>query len=393
MPTSLYKVGLESKFSEDFINILHKLYPSDFERAVQAIIRPFKRYYFRVNTLKSNPETICKKLSSKDFNVKRDDCLEEALYLEVEGPNEISLYPKTIVVDKFTAEAVLQGAHIYAPGVMSCKKLKQGDKVAILDEKEQHIANGVMEMKETEILTFRKGLAVKVIESIYTAPSLRETNEYNQGEIYLQSLPAMITSKVLDPKPHEVIVDFNCSPGGKLSHICQLTQNAAKIYGMDRTKNKITQTRENLNRLGCKNIILSIQDTRYLDQDYPHLKADKCLIDPPCSALGVTPKVFDEITLKDIRTLAGYQKQFLPVASRILKSGGKVVYSVCTITIEECEEVVDFAQSQCDLEPVAQTPTLGTTGFNLDGKPITAQRFHPHIHGMGYFIALFKKSE
>jgi len=379
------------RFSLDVVTLLHNLYGTDVERVLQAMKRPHGRYYFRANTLKSDTDRVYTQLSSKGFKVHRDQRVEEALYLEVEGPYAISPCPKTLTVDKFTAEAVLQGAYVYAPGIVDCKGLRYGEKVAILDEKGWHIANGIAEMGEASILELRRGLAVRVTESLYRAPSLGETEEYLRGEIYLQSLPAMVTGRVLDPQPKDVVVDFNCAPGGKLSHICQLTRNGAEVYGMDRTKAKIAETRNNLNRLGCKNAVLTIQDTRYLDRDHPNLKADKCLIDPPCSALGVIPKVYDETTFQKIRALAEYQKQFLSVASRILKPHGRVAYSVCTISIGECEEVVAFAEAHCDLELVEQPLYLGSPGFNAVSRPSLVQRFHPHIHGAGYFIALFEK--
>lgn len=390
-PLSNGEISNKFNFSHDLMSLLYEVYGKDFKKVIQAMKKPYDRHYFRVNTLKSDADKIYTQLSLKDFKVFKDKDIEEALYLKVSGPYTLSHYQKKTIVDKFTAESVLQGAHIYAPGIISCKGIRYGEKVMILDEKDQHIANGMAEMGETNILNLRKGLAIKIIESSYMAPSLRETEEYKQGNIYLQSLPAMITSKVLDPKPREVIVDFNCSPGGKLSHICQLTQNAGEIYGMDRSKKKIDRTRDTLSRLGCKNVVLTIQDTRYLDKDHPNLKADKCIIDPPCSALGVIPKVFDETTFENIKILSEYQMQFLPVASRILKPGGKVVYSVCTITREECEAIVNFAESQCKLELVDQYPYLGSPALNIIENPSRVQRFHPHIHGIGYFIALFEK--
>jgi len=97
----------------------------------------------------------------------------------------------------------------------------------------------------------------------------------------------------------------------------------------------------------------------------------------------------------DLKAISGkldqYQKQFLSVASRILKPHGRVAYSVCTISIGECEEVVAFAEAHCDLELVEQPLYLGSPGFNAVSRPSLVQRFHPHIHGAGYFIALFEK--
>jgi len=143
--------------------------------------------------------------------------------------------------------------------------------------------------------------------------------------------------------------------------------------------------------LGCSNVVLSVHDSRYLDTDFS-LKADRVLIDPPCSALGLRPKAYDFTIKKRVESLASYQKQFLRTASRITKPGGTIVYSVCTFTSQECEAVVDFAERECDLRMVEQNPTLGSEGFSTFGKsgPL-CQRFHPHLHDMGYFIAKFER--
>jgi 16S rRNA (cytosine967-C5)-methyltransferase len=247
-------------------------------------------------------------------------------------------------------------------------------------------------MNESQILTYRKGLAIFITDQVYQVPCLRELEEYQTGLIYPQSFPAMITARVLNPEPGMTVADLNCSPGGKLSHVCQITGNQVHIYGMDRSRKKIERVKEITKRLGCRNVILSIQDTRYVDVDHPKLKVDSCIVDPPCTALGVTPKLYSNFTRAKMLALANYQIQFLRAASRILKPNGKLVYSVCTFTIEECERVAAYAED-FGLQLIYQKPFVGSLGFNK--APINfsfLQRFHPHIHGVGYFIALFKKN-
>jgi len=116
------------------------------------------------------------------------------------------------------------------------------------------------------------------------------------------------------------------------------------------------------------------------------------LIDPPCSALGVTPKLFDFTSIKEILNLSNYQKQFIKSASKILKPNGVLVYSVCTMTIEECEEVAKFAEDECSLKIESQNFFLGSHGINIFLNAEKLQRFHPHLHGVGYFIAKFRKN-
>jgi len=380
------------KFSRDVINALKKVYRDELEDALKALKTPGKKYYFRVNTLKAELNDVLKSLRDKGFKVEEDKNIPEAFYIPVEGPFDIPIFDKCIVVDKFTAESVLQGAHVYAPGVINCKGIKIGDKVTIVDELNQEVGSGIARMNETQILRFRKGLAVEMIYPKYKIPSFRETEEYKKGLIYPQSFPAILTSRILDPKPGEKILDVCCAPGGKLSHIIQLMENKGLVIGVDRNKKKIEATMKNLNRLNCKIATLIIHDSRYIDVDFPSLKVDRCLVDPPCSALGVTPKLFDFTFIKDILNLSNYQKQFIKAASKLLKSEGILVYSVCTVTIEECEEIARFAEEECSLKIESQNFFFGSPGINLFSGAEKLQRFHPHIHGLGFFIAKFRKS-
>jgi 16S rRNA (cytosine967-C5)-methyltransferase len=215
-----------------------------------------------------------------------------------------------------------------------------------------------------------------------------ETRWYSDGQIHLQSLPAILTSHILDPKPGETIVDLNCAPGGKTSHISQLTGNQARIIGFDRNTRKIEKARELMQRMGCTNYQLISHDSRYVHRDYT-IKADRVLVDPPCTALGIVPKLAIETTVKNVENSADYQKQFLTTASHITKKDGTIVYSVCTITKEECEDVVGFAEKDLGLTLERQFPILGENGF--DHNHLT-QRFNPDTHETGYFIARFVKT-
>ncbi|MGQ9543409.1 MAG: PUA domain-containing protein [Candidatus Bathyarchaeia archaeon] len=380
-------------FHPDSIKVLAEVFKDDLSKVAESFKRPGSRYFFRVNTLKTSSEELASRLGSSGVQIYRHDHLDEALYVNVEGPLPLPEVDKRIVVDKYAAESILQGAHVYAPAVLKCPKLRRGDEVAITDIHGQIVGVGRMVMGETEILTYRRGLAVEVTSPIYRVLSLRETDEYKLGLLHPQSLPAMVTSRVLDPQPGETIIDLNCSPGGKLTHISQLMQNTGVVIGVDRNKRKIDVAKYNVERLGCRNVKLMVADSRYLHLDYPSLKVDKCLVDPPCSALGVTPKLYVTTTMDRIRSLADYQKQFLRAASMMVKDGGTIVYSVCTVTREECEEVVRFGVDALGLEVAEQNPHIGEGGLKYFGDDAELlQRFSPHKNGLGYFIArLIKK--
>jgi predicted RNA-binding protein (TIGR00451 family) len=385
-------LSLSNKFSSDVIEIAREIFSDEWEKVLDALSKPVSTYYVRCNTHRISPEELADRLERKGLEVDSCPAIPEALGIHIDGPFDIPISDQVIVVDKQTAESTLQGANVYAPGVLDCGSVRPGDFVTVVSELGEAIGSGKAVMSANEILTFRKGLAMQVEHRRFVGPQVRDLPEFSQGLLYPQSLCAMVTSHVLGPQPGETIVDMNCAPGGKLSHLSQLMGNSGKILGFDRNAEKIAQSRRIVANLGCGNITLSIHDSRYLHLDFPDLKANRVLIDPPCSALGLRPKVYDFTTQERVRNLADYQKQFVRTASKIVKPGGIIVYSVCTFTSRECERVVEYAQRECGLSVVEQNPFLGSRGLSIFGDSASlCQRFHPHLHEVGYFIAKFKR--
>ena len=379
-----------ARFSGDIVKLVGELYGDARDDVLDALAKPVSTYFVRCNTLLASPHEVEDRLENLGFKVDQNPVIPEALGIHVEGPFEVPLTSRTIVVDKHTAESSLQGANIYAPGILDCGSVCTGDEVTVVSELNEVIATGRAMMNANDVLTFRHGLAVQVDHCRFKGPHIRELPEFSQGLLYPQSLAAMVTVRVLDPKPAETIVDVNSAPGGKLSHMSQLMDNSGRVFAFDRNPEKIAQARLSATRLGCQNVVLSVHDSRYLDEDFPDMKADRVLVDPPCSALGIRPKVYDFTTLDRINHLADYQKQFIRSASRIVRPGGVIVYSVCTFTSQECEQVVKFAEKECGLQVIDQNPFLGSNGLSSFGPTASlCQRFHPHTHEIGYFIAKF----
>src|SRR3989441_7416087 len=345
------------------------------------------RYYLRINTLKAERDAIIRSMKASDLRAEAHTQLKDVAFL-LPRASEIGTDGVIVEANRFAAEAVQLGAHLYAPGVRRCHGLRPGMNTTVVDGNGTPIGSGVSHQSETSILTYRQGVAVEIKNSRAGLPSIMETPWYSNGQIHLQSLPAILTSHILDPKPGETIVDLNCAPGGKTSHISQLTQNRARVIGFDRNEQKIKRTRELMQRLGCINYQLILHDSRYVHIDY-NIKADRVLVDPPCTALGVIPKLAIETTMRNVENSADYQKQFLTAASGITKKGGTVVYSVCTISKKECEDTVALAEKELGLTLENQCPILGEKGF--DQGHLT-QRFNPDTHETGYFIARFIKN-
>jgi 16S rRNA (cytosine967-C5)-methyltransferase len=380
------------RFSRDVVRFTQETYGSHAAAVLEAIPKPVRTYYVRCNTIKISTDGLLKRLRNRGLTVSQHPVVPEAFGILVEGPFEVTNTNRRVLVDKLTSESVLQGANVYAPGIIDSGLLHPGDRVTVLSERNDILGTGEAVMSTNDILTFRKGLAVKLLERRYRSPQIRDLPEFSEGLLYPQSLAAMITSRILDPKEDECIVDLNCSPGGKLSHISQLLGNRGQVIGIDRNAEKVERARQTLIRLGCSNVTLAIHDSRYVSEDLPDLKADRVLVDPPCSALGLRPKIFDSTQHAKVSALADYQKQFLKSAAKIVKRGGVVVYSVCTFTLQECEEVVEFVERECGLRVVEQTPFIGSRDLRkAPTSTRSCQRFDPVNDEIGYFIAKFER--
>ncbi len=366
---------------------------SELVELFSAVKRPCRKYFVRVNTALISVGELVDLLRSRGFEVYRHEFIEEAIWFPVEGPFELPVADKVVVADKYAAESVYQGADLYAPGVVKANGVKRGDEVLVVAPTGEPVGFGVAVMDGEEMIKRRRGLAVKVLISVYRAPKVKELPEYRIGLIYDQSLPAQVVTRVLDPQPGEVIVDMCAAPGGKTTHIAQLLRGKGVVYAFDDSSTRIKRLEYEVKRMKLKNVIIIKHDSRYIHVDYPTLKAHKVLIDPPCSALGVRPKLYDVKSYREVIGCSEYQKQFLREAVKILVKGGVIVYSTCTITPEENEEIVKYAIEKLGLElEDTEYRRLGSPALPLLSREEGIIRFYPHRHDTpGYFIAKFRK--
>jgi len=359
---------------------------------VDALYTPPKRLYLRVNTFLIKRGELIDRLRERGIRAYPDPFVDEALYIVLEGPFRIEALQKKIVVNRHAAESILMGANTYAPGVVSYDPFRRGDTVTIMAPNMRPVAIGITVIDSGQLKKMKHGLVARTIKSVYSAPPIREMPEYRTGYFYPQSLPAMMVSKLMDPRPGQLIVDMNCSPGGKTSHVVQLTRGSARILGFDRNLGKVERVRETLTRLKLYlNTVLAPADTRYIDVDLlGENRADAVLIDPPCTGLGVRPKIEIRTRKPDLVNSYLYQRQFFRPAKKIVKPGGRIVYSTCTLTYEENEGNILYAVKEHGLECV----DLGRIPYaeKLVFRDCTAYRFGPHIDDMpGFFISVLRK--
>jgi ribosomal RNA methyltransferase Nop2 len=164
----------------------------------------------------------------------------------------------------------------------------------------------------------------------------------------LQSAASLCPVMALDPQPQERILDMSSAPGGKTSYIAQLMRNTGNILANDLKVDRQKATVANLHRLGVRNVITCAYDGRKLGTLWKN-KFDRILLDAPCSGLGVIsrdPSVKVQRTIKDIERCAVLQKELLLSAIDALNPNGKskgiMVYSTCSVSIAENEEVIHY---------------------------------------------------
>ena len=372
--------------------LLIKVYGSSFPLLLSKLAEPSKKMYIRVNTCLISRDELIERLVLKGLNAKPEPMVEEAIYIELEGPYEVPLHGKKVYVDKYAAESIAIGANLYAPGIQSFDEFRDGDLLVAIAPNGEPVALLKAIVSSERLRGMRRGLVAITLVSKYRAPPIRELPEYREGLIYPQSLPAMIVSKIAAPKPGELIVDMNAAPGGKTSHLVQLSKGSSRIIALERSVGKSNILVSTLMRLRLyKNVVVLPLDSRYIDRDLNLVnRADKVIVDPPCTALGVRPKVLVEKAYKDVINLSRYQLQFLKTATKIVKPGGLIIYSTCTLTLEENEYNTLTAIEKYGLEPV----DLGILPYSekVKYKGVIAYRFSPLSHDMpGYYIAVLRK--
>ncbi|ADL19427.1 RNA (Cytosine-C(5)-)-methyltransferase [Acidilobus saccharovorans 345-15] len=352
---------------------------------LESLLRPPRRFYLRVNTLKADTTTMLDLLSASGTRFYVDEQLPYAIWIDVKGPFKVDLHDKVVVADKKSAESVYVGSDLYGPGVLRAERVKAGDEVTIVTVDGRPVAEGVAIMDGKEMAEHKKGVAVKVTKSVYATPKVRELPGFNEGLIYSQSLPSMWAVAIASPSPGETIIDFNAAPGGKTSLAAQLAGRKSRIIAIDRAS-KAEKLRDNLIRLGADWVNVVGGDSRRASSLLNiEGKADLVLIDPPCTNLGVIPKLYDTKRLADAVVLSRYQRQFISEAWKALKPGGRLVYSTCTLTDVENEANVLFAM-ELGFEVTKPYPMPREASYNGLGLRFSPEDGHP-----GFFISLMVK--
>ncbi|MDQ1146757.1 16S rRNA (cytosine967-C5)-methyltransferase [Bacillus sp. SORGH_AS 510] len=225
--------------------------------------------------------------------------------------------------------------------------------------------------------------------------NLASTIPFNYGLFTIQDESSMLATYALGVQPNEFVLDACAAPGGKSTHIAEKMNNTGEVISVDLHQHKVRLINDNARRLGLENIKTSVSDSRHLQDKFKNVQFDRILLDAPCSGLGVMrrkPDMKYTKTEKDLERLSEIQQDLLKSVTPLLKKGGTLVYSTCTVDKEENENTVkrfleanlDFVPDHSFKERMPEAVQPFITGYDL-------QVFPQDFGSDGFYIAVLKK--
>lgn len=219
---------------------------------------------------------------------------------------------------------------------------------------------------------------------------------FKEGYLVVQDESSMLVAPALNIKPDHHVLDACAAPGGKTMHIATNFLDKAKggkVVALDVHDHKINLIKANAKRLGVEEVVEAKRlDARKILKEFKIETFDRILIDAPCSGLGLMrrrPEIRYNKTKEDILSLQKLQLEILNEASKALKPGGELVYSTCTITQEENQEVINqFLEKNTQFSRAEVEVPEGELKVSEDGT----LTIYPHQYETdGFFISRLKK--
>ena len=170
--------------------------------------------------------------------------------------------------------------------------------------------------------------------------------EHALGYFYVQDPASMIPPVVLDPKPGEFILDMCAAPGSKSTQIAQYMKGKGVLFLNDSMPDRLKALEINVRRMGITNAILTyLQGTHLTKLIRNNILFDKILLDAPCSGSGTIRKSYKTLlkySTNFVKTMSSTQRKLIDAAYELLKPGGTLVYSTCTLEPDENEGIISY---------------------------------------------------
>ena len=195
-----------------------------------------------------------------------------------------------------------------------------------------------------------------------------EQELFRKGYYHVEGQASQLAALCVGAKPGETVLDLCAAPGGKTILLAEQMQNTGTLFSCDAAENRVGLIRTAVDRMGLTNVKTRCSDATKRDPSLP--LADRILTDVPCSGLGILAKKPDlrykKLELQRQAELHAVQASILDTAAQLLKPGGRLVYSTCTIDpAENQQQVAAFLQRHPEfsvLEPEVEMPAGMTVG-------------------------------
>ncbi len=399
-------LSLQAYINRDTLEEISKLGldPNKQTHLMQSLLSPQTNYYLRVNLTKISKDEFIQRLRLKNVVIVDIPAFPETVGIKITPQRPPPLQDRIVFAYKYAAEAVFTGADLYFPGVGPNSHVPLDTPVEIRDwDRKIHVASGTTRMNLKKPLT-RSGVAVENLHPPYAMWHFHESEEYAAGLFDDQSLPPVAVAHVLMSEYQKglKILDLCAAPGGKTAAMAQIGKIQVgewpDILAIDRSQNRLKRLEEKTIRLGLAGIQSQRLKLEHIHTQQPDWKGqyDLVLLDPPCSALGTRPKIYIDTPTSFYHDFAANQFRLLQHAWELVKPGGVLVFSTCTITRAENEDNVARVLEAFDAELLSPGIEAGHPGLpheslsKADTQKI--RRFWPHTDDcIGYFIAKFRR--
>lgn len=410
---------------------------ADIDLLIKALEESPMETIIRVNTIKSTMEECVNYLQnnlSRNFLIEPHSLVPNIISIvqkEKEKENDDDIreeskrHDKWIVVHSDCYQSLKRGANLYSPGIIAMhKNIHRDDLVSIYTSNNSNnnnkvlsgqisrpsdllwIANGIFQMTDREEWIsgnkiMKRGLAVKLTGSYH--PSL---NEILNDKMFCQNLPSILAVESMLPIEDGMwVLDMCAAPGGKTTHLGQYTKMGINLIALDKNKSKVTRLKDTMNKMGIVHGECMVMDAAKYNGNGRLF--DRILLDAPCSALGQRPTPINNTTINssDIDGIIKHQESLFYQAVKLLKPGGVMVYSTCTINPQENEYLIlrmcdkfrkeegGEGEGESFLELIEPSNVAIKSPSPIDPR---MQLFLPHFHldTIGFFYAkLLKKKK
>ena len=235
-------------------------------------------------------------------------------------------------------------------------------------------------------------LAIRLLDK----PALARHPLFLDGSFEVQDEGSQLLGLLVAPKRGELVVDFCAGAGGKTLLLGALMKNTGRLYALDVSDKRLAKLKPRLARSGLSNVHpLRIEHERDAKIKRLSGKADRVLVDAPCSGLGTLRRNPDLKWRQDpqaIAELTAKQAAILNAAAGLVRPGGRLVYATCSLLDQENDGIVDrFLATHADFTTLGADALLAKQGIDLPGERL---RLLPHRHGSdGFFAAVLERSQ